>query len=84
MMWRDVRCMRRLCRPHPRLPPLTCSSHHTLPQVKDDDIVPLCANLGRFKRLKTIDLVSRGMCERVQGAEGESEAVVECVKWCCG
>jgi len=46
--------------------------------------VPLCANLGRFKRLKTIDLVSRGMCERVQGAERESEAVVECVKWCCG
>ncbi len=31
------------------------------PQLKDDDIRPLCANLGRFKRLKTIKLVSRGM-----------------------
>ncbi len=28
---------------------------------KDDDIQPLCVNLGRFKRLKKIDLVSRGM-----------------------
>jgi hypothetical protein len=28
--------------------------------VKDDDIRELCANLGRFKRLKTIELVSRG------------------------
>ncbi len=67
--------------------PLTCSSHHSLPQVKDDDIQPLCANLGRFKRLKRINLVSRGMCERGVGgaeAQGESVAVVECVKWCCG
>jgi hypothetical protein len=29
--------------------------------------MPLCANLGRFKRLKTINLVSRGMCERGGG-----------------
>ena len=55
----------------PRLPPLTCSSHRTLQQLPDDDIAPLCANLGRFKRLKTIDLVSRGVCERGAGeAEG--------------
>ena len=68
------------CRPHPRLPPLTCNSHFTLQQVKDDDIQPLCANLGRFKRLKTIDLVSRGMCGRGdERAEGESGAVVD---WC--
>ena len=39
--------------------------------MTDDDIAPLCANLGRFKRLKTIDLVSRGVCERgAGGAEG--------------
>ena len=31
-----------------------------LQQLKDDDIRPLCANLGRFKRLKTIHFVSRG------------------------
>jgi hypothetical protein len=30
-------------------------------QVTDDGIHPLCANLGRFKRLKKINLVSRGM-----------------------
>ncbi len=30
-------------------------------QLEDDDIRPLCVNLGRFKRLKKIDLVSRGM-----------------------
>ncbi len=57
----------RACSPHPRLPPLTCSSHRTLQQVTDDDIAPLCANLGRFKRLKKINLVSRGMCERDGG-----------------
>ena len=43
------------------LPPLTCISHRTLQQLTDDDIAPLCANLGRFKRLKAINLVSRGM-----------------------
>jgi len=32
-----------------------------LQQLKDDDIQPLCASLGRFKRLKKIVLVSRGM-----------------------
>ena len=37
------------------------NSHHSLQQLKDDDIQPLCAILGRFKNLKTIDLVSRGM-----------------------
>ena len=50
----------RACRLHPRLPPLTLSSYRTLQQVTDDDIAPLCANLGRFKRLKKIELVSRG------------------------
>jgi hypothetical protein len=65
------------CRPHPRLPPLTCSSHRTLQQVTDDDIAPLCAYLGRFKRLKKISLVSRGVCERgAGGAEGGSGAAV--------
>jgi hypothetical protein len=42
--------------------------------LTDDDIAPLCANLGRFKRLKTISLVSRDVtvCERgVGGAEGK-------------
>ena len=38
----------------------TCASRPTLQQLEDDDIRPLCANLGRFKRLKTIELVSRG------------------------
>ena len=72
-------------RPHPRLPPLTCSSHHTLQQLEDDDIAPLCANLGRFKRLKKINLVSRSVCERGAGgaeAQGESGAAVERVM--CG
>ena len=41
--------------------PPACASHYTLQQVEDDDIQPLCVNLGRFKRLKKIDLVSRGM-----------------------
>jgi hypothetical protein len=62
------------CRPHPRLPPLTCSSHRTLQQLTDDDIAPLCANLGRFKRLKTIALVSGGVCER-GGLEGRRGGV---------
>ena len=57
----------RACRPHPRLPPLTFSSHRMQPKITDDDIAPLCANLGRFKRLKKINLVSRGMCERGGG-----------------
>jgi hypothetical protein len=75
----------RACRPHPRLPPLTCSSHCTLQQLTDDDIAPLCANLGRFKRLKEIYLVSRGVCERgAGGGEGGSGAAVEGVTWGCG
>jgi hypothetical protein len=54
--------------------------------LEDYDIVPLCTNLGRFKRLKKINLVSRGMCVRggFAGSEEESEAVVNFVKWCCG
>ena len=61
----------RSCGPHRRLPPLTFSSHRTLQQLTDDDIVLLCANLGRFKRLKTIGLVSTGVCERgLQGRRG--------------
>ncbi len=40
---------------------MSLCSHYTLQQLKDDDIQPLCVNLGRFKRLKTIDLVSRGV-----------------------
>jgi hypothetical protein len=65
-MWRDVRCIPRLSsKSFP--PPLTCSSHCTLQQLNEDDLMPLCANLGRFKRLKTINLVSRGMCERGGG-----------------
>ena len=75
----------RACRPHPPLPPLTCSSHRTLQQVTDDDIAPLCANLGRFKRVKKIELVSGGVCERgAGGAEGGSGAAVEGVTWGCG
>jgi hypothetical protein len=34
-----------------------------LQQLKDADIQPLCANLSRFKRVKKINLVSRGECE---------------------
>ena len=75
----------RACRPHPRLPPLTCISHRTLQQLTDDDIAPLCTNLGRFKRLKEIDLVSRGVCEGgAGGAEGGSGAAVEGVTCGCG
>jgi hypothetical protein len=51
--------------------------------LNEDDLIPLCANLGRFKRLKKINLVSRGMCER--GGGGGSGAVgerVTCI--CCG
>jgi hypothetical protein len=67
----------RACLPHSRLPPLACSSHRTLQQATDDDIAPLCANLGRFKRLKEIRLVRRGVCERgAGGAEGG--------EWRCG
>jgi hypothetical protein len=66
--WCGVTCdASRACRPNPSLPPLTCSSHCTLQQLNEDDLIPLCANLGRFKRLKTINLVSRGMCERGGG-----------------
>jgi len=66
-----------------RLPPLACSSHHTR-QVIDDDMEPLCINLGRFKRLRTINLVSKGMCERGGlGAEEECDTVVECVQYGC-
>ncbi len=77
----------RACRPHPPLPPLTCISHLMLQQASDDDIAPLCANLGRFKRLKAINLVSRGVCERgAGGAEGArgSGAAVEGVTCGCG
>ena len=75
----------RACRPYPRLPPLIFSSHRTLQQVTDDDIAPLCANLGRFKRLKEIHLVSKGVCERgAAGAEGGSGAAVEGVTCGCG
>ena len=35
--------------------------------MNDDGIAPLCANLGRFKRLVTINLVSWGVCERGVG-----------------
>ena len=87
MMLRDVRFAPRLPSAYPRLPPLTCSSHRTLQQVTDDDIAPLCANLGRFKRLNTIDLVSRGVCERGAGgaeAHGGSGAAVEGVTCGCG
>jgi hypothetical protein len=44
--------------------------------LTDDDIVPLCANLGRFKRLKKIGLVSGGVCARgAGGAEGRRGGV---------
>ncbi len=73
------------CCPHPRPPPLTFSSLRTLQQLTDDDIAPLCAKLGRFKRLKRIDLVSKGMHERGAGeAEGGSGAAVEGVTCGCG
>ena len=86
MMLRDVRCIPRLpSTSSRRLPPLTCSSRRTLQQVTDDDIAPLCANLGRFKSLKTIILVSKGVCERgAAGAEGGSGAAVEGVTCGCG
>jgi hypothetical protein len=86
MMWRNVRCNPLLSSTSSasRLPPLTCSSHRTLQQVKDDDIVPLCANLGRFKRLDMFRLVSGGVCERgAGGSEGESGVVVERVTCGC-
>ena len=70
---------------HPRHPLLTCSSHRTLQQLTDDDIAPLCADLGRFKRLKKIDLVSRGWrAGGVGGVEGVSGVVVERVTCGCG
>ena len=73
------------CHPHPRLPPLTCGSHRIQDELTDDDIAPLCANLGRFKRLEEIDLVSKGVCERgARGAEGGSGAAVEGVMCGCG
>ena len=75
----------RACRPNPSFPPLTCSSHCTLQQLNEDDLIPLCANLGRFKRLKEIDLVSGGVCVRgsgCSGVEGESAAAVE--RMTCG
>jgi hypothetical protein len=67
MMLRDVRCIPHL--PSTSSPPAADIqlTPHTLQQLKDDDIAPLCANLGRFKRLKEIDLVSRGVCERGAG-----------------
>ncbi len=77
----------RACHPHSRIPPLTCSSHRTLQQLTDDDIPPLCANLGRFKRLKEIYLVSKGVRERGAGGpgtEGGSGAAVERVTCGCG
>ncbi len=75
----------RACRPHPRFPPLTCGSHRTLQQLTDDDIAPLCAILGRFKRLKGINLVSKGVGERgAAGAEVGSGAAVEGVTCGCG
>jgi hypothetical protein len=40
-------------------------------QVTDDGIQPLCANLGRFKRLKKINLVSRSI-------RGVDDAAFEC------
>ena len=40
---------------HPMILTLHCT------QLTDDDIQPLCAKLSRFKILKTIDLVSRGI-----------------------
>ena len=55
----DDACRVWRCAPVVSIP--ACASHHTLQQLKDDDIQPLCASLGRFKRLKVIDLVSRGM-----------------------
>ncbi len=63
MMLLDARCILRF--PSASSPPAAdtqlASSHRTLQQLKDDDIAPLCANLGRFKRLKKINLVSMGM-----------------------
>jgi hypothetical protein len=56
----------------------TWTSRPTLQQLKDDDIRLLCANLGRFKRLKKIDLVSRGMW----GGKGVTWCM-KCVKWGC-
>jgi hypothetical protein len=44
--------------------------------VKDDDIQPLCVNLGRFKRLKKIDLVSRGLFEWQLGGVGTESGAV--------
>ncbi len=82
MMWSvfDVQIiMRRACRPRHR------SSHRTLQQLDDSNCVSLWANLGRFKCLKSINLVSRGMCERRIGwVEGGIDALVECVKCGCG
>ena len=61
-MTRAVYSVAHLSSTSPPLPsPPASASHYTLQQVKDDDIQPLCVNLGRFKRLKTINLVSRGM-----------------------
>ena len=60
-MTRAVYSVAHLSSTSPPLPPLALASHYTLQQLKDDDIQPLCVNLGRFKCLKKIDLVSRGM-----------------------
>ena len=85
MMLRDVRCIPRL--PSTSSPPAADIqlTPHTLQQLKDDDIAPLCANLGRFKPLKEINLVSKGMREKgAAGAEGGSSAAVEGVTCGCG
>jgi hypothetical protein len=44
----------------PPLPFVSLTLHSTQ-QLRDDDVQPLGANLGRFKRLKEIIMVSRGM-----------------------
>jgi hypothetical protein len=57
-------------------------SFTTLQQLTDDDIAPLCTILGRFKRVKLIMLVSRGVCargSRCSGVERERER-----EWRCG
>ena len=46
----------------PPLPlPFVSLTLRSTQQLRDDDIQPLGANLGRFKRLKEIKMVSRGM-----------------------
>jgi hypothetical protein len=64
-----------------------CRNSFSVDKLNDDDIAPLCTNLGRFKRLKEIDLVSGGVCargSRCSGVEWKSGAAAAFERVTCG